>query len=101
MSREQTWKICGAGLCGRREANREGRARAGTALDGDAAAHRLGQLANDCETQAGAVGRAAPVAAAQVEAVEGVLDVLGRDAGAGVGDGDRARRGANRDATSG
>ena len=69
-----------------REPNREAGALGGKVLDGDGAAHRLGQLADDREAEAGAVPGAAPGALAQVEALEGVAELGRRDAGALVGD---------------
>src|SRR5581483_4009465 len=54
------------------------------ALDGDAAAHRLGQLLHDREPEARADRALPAVARVQVEALEGVLAILVGEPGTGV-----------------
>ena len=81
------WRLSG-GL-GRRQIDGEGRAAAGCALDGDAAAVRMHQLPGDGQSQPAA--RAACMAARPVAAPEAIEDerqILGRDPLAGVADRD-------------
>ena len=75
---------------------------AGLARHLDGAAHRLGQLLHDRETEPGTDGPLAAVTLVQIEALEGALPVLDLEARAGVldaehtGSGDDADRAAAR-----
>src|SRR5260370_7872213 len=70
------------------QADPERAAQPGPRGRGQAPAHRLEQLTSDRKAETKPAGVAGARAVGTVEALEDVLEVRGRDAGSGVGDGD-------------
>src|SRR5207248_8876618 len=81
----------------RAQAEREARSAAGLARHVDAAAHRVRELLHDREAETGADGTLVAVARVEVEALERVRQLVGREPGAGVLDAELAGPAADRD----
>src|SRR5439155_26604101 len=86
-------RTCATPRSGRNgEANAKGRAAARRALDGHLAAVVLDDRSGNGQPQTKAPAVVGPRDATTIEALEDPWDLVGRDTGAGVGDGDNDRR---------